>query len=103
MPKAYLVDMDGVLVKGRESIPGAGQFVTRLKVAGVPFLMFTNNSRFTPADHRACLSVAGLDIPAEAIFTSAIATSHFLHQQHPRRTAYVIGESGLATALDRVG
>jgi NagD protein len=41
----------------------------------------------------------GLDVPQEAIFTSALATAQFLHSQRPGGRAYVIGESGLTTAL----
>ncbi len=32
-PKNYLIDMDGVLVSGRTIIPGADQFLGRLKAA----------------------------------------------------------------------
>lgn len=103
MPKAYVIDMDGVLVRGSQSIPGAPEFVERLKAARAPFLVLTNNSRYTPQDHQARLRAAGLDIPIESIFTSALATAHFLGQQRPGGSAFAIGESGLLTALKDVG
>ena len=31
MPKSYLIDMDGVIVRGSELIPGADQFLARLQ------------------------------------------------------------------------
>jgi NagD protein len=49
------------------------------------------------------LSYMGLDVPAEAIFTSALATAQFLHAQRPGGRAYAIGESGLTTALHDIG
>ena len=69
MPKAYVIDMDGVLVRGNKAIPGAAEFMARLRVAGAPFLVLTNNSRFTPLDLQARLLVMGLDIPVSSIFT----------------------------------
>ncbi len=102
-PKAYLIDMDGVLITGARLVPGADAFVERLRVAGAPFMVLTNNSRLTPRDHHARLASMGLDIPPECIFTSALATGRFLHQQRPRGSAYVIGEAGLTTALHEIG
>lgn len=102
-PRAYLSDMDGVLVRGSTVIPGAVEFIEKLKAGGHPFLVLTNNSRFTPRDHQARLNAINLDIPAESIFTSAMATARFLAEQRPNGSAYVIGEAGLTTALHEVG
>jgi NagD protein len=49
------------------------------------------------------LSYMGLEVPPEAIFTSALATAQFLHDQQPEGRAFVIGESGLTTALHDIG
>ncbi len=102
-PRAYLSDMDGVLVRGNTVIPGAIEFIRTLKANNHPFLVLTNNSRFTPRDHQARLNAIGLDILAESIFTSAMATARFLAEQRPDGTAYVIGEAGLTTALHEIG
>jgi NagD protein len=101
--KNYLIDMDGVLVSGRVTIPGADQFVGRLKERQVEFLVLTNNPLYTPGDLAHRLQAMGLDIPAERIFTSAMATARFLDSQKPKGTAFVIGESGLTWALHELG
>jgi NagD protein len=101
--KYYLTDMDGVIVRGSKLIPGAVEFVQRLRSESIPFLILTNNSLYTPRDLQMRLSYMGLEVPTEAIFTSALATAQFLHSQRPGGTAYVIGESGLTTALHEVG
>lgn len=101
--RAWLTDMDGVLVHEGIAVPGAAQFVRALRDAGRPFLVLTNNSIFTPSDLRARLASAGIDLPAGAIWTSALATAQFLTDQMPHGSAYVIGEAGLTTALDEVG
>jgi NagD protein len=49
------------------------------------------------------LSNAGLDIPEDRIWTSAMATAKFLSNQAPDASAYVIGEAGLETALHDMG
>ena len=102
-PKAYLIDMDGVLIRGNQPIPGAREFLGRLRAAGAPFMVFTNNSRLTPHDHHARLESLGLEVEAKCIFTSALATARFLHSQRPNGSAYVIGEAGLTTALHEIG
>src|SRR5205085_780422 len=97
------MDMDGVILWGTRLIPGAAEFVQRLRSKGIPFLILTNNSLYTPRDLQVRLSYMGLDVPPEAIFTSALATAQFLHAQRPGGRAYAIGESGLTTALHDTG
>jgi NagD protein len=101
--RAWLSDMDGVLVHEEEPIPGAAEFVARLTGTGRPFLLLTNNSIFTPRDLKARLHRSGIDVPEDAIWTSALATAQFLDNQRPAGTAYVIGEAGLTTALHEIG
>ena len=101
--KNYLTDMDGVILRGRSLIPGAVEFVQRLRARDIPFLILTNNSQYTQRDLQVRLAYMGLEVPPEAIFTSALATAQFLHSQRPGGRAYVIGESGLTTALHEIG
>jgi NagD protein len=95
--------MDGVLIAGNTPIPGAVEFIERLRRADAPFMVLTNNSRLTPGDHHLRLSKMGFQIPPEQIFTSALATARFLERQRPGGTAYVIGEPGLITAVVDAG
>ena len=99
----YLMDMDGVIVRGAALIPGADRFLERLRAKGISFLILTNNSLYTPRDLQARLARIGLSVPVEALFTSAVATAQFLHLQAPGGAAFVIGEAGLTTALHDVG
>jgi NagD protein len=97
------MDMDGVLVREEHAIPGAPEFLARLRETGTPFLVLTNNSMYTARDLAARLRTSGLDVPEDAIWTSALATARFLSDQRPGGTAFVIGESGLTTALHDAG
>ena len=101
--KNCLIDMDGVLISGSTMIPGADAFIERLKEQGVEFLVLTNNPIYTPGDLAHRLANIGLEVSAERIFTSAMATARFLEAQKPGGTAFVIGESGLTTAVHDAG
>jgi NagD protein len=101
--ECWLTDMDGVLVHEGQALPGAAEFLARLVERQRRFLVLTNNSIFTPRDLAARLSRSGLEVPEEAIWTSALATADFLAGQLPGGSAFVIGEAGLTTALHEAG
>ncbi len=103
MRKNFLIDMDGVLVKGKALIPGADEFIEKLRKTDTKFLILTNNPLYTQRDLEYRLRASGLNVPAENIFTSAMATARFLQSQRPNGTAFVIGETGLTQALHDVG
>src|SRR5690242_6365694 len=93
--RSWLMDMDGVLVREEHPIPGAREFIARLRELARPFLVLTNNSIYTRRDLAARLALSGLDVPEDSIWTSALATADFLESQRPGGTAFVIGEAGL--------
>jgi NagD protein len=101
--ESWLTDMDGVLMHEGVPVPGADAFIGRLREAGRPFLVLTNNSIYTARDLHVRLKRIGLEVPTENIWTSALATAKFLDTQHPNGTAYVIGEAGLTTAMHEAG
>ena len=102
--RSWLMDMDGVLVHEEERAPRRGPLPRRAAAStGRPFLVLTNNSIYTRRDLAARLRASGLDVPEEAIWTSALATARFLEDQRPGGSAFVIGEAGLTTALHEAG
>jgi NagD protein len=102
-PEAWLMDMDGVLVREEHAIPGADRFLERLRELGRPFMLLTNNSIYTQRDLAARLRRSGLEVPETSIWTSALATARFLEDQRPGGSAYVVGEAGVTTALHQAG
>lgn len=103
MPKSYLIDMDGVIVRGNELVPGADAFIARLYRKDVKFLILTNNPLYTPLDLVHRLQRLGISITPDHVYTSALATAAFINAQKPGGTAFVLGESGLTEALHNVG
>ncbi|MGZ4461384.1 MAG: HAD-IIA family hydrolase [Gaiellaceae bacterium] len=100
---SWLMDLDGVLVSEDQPVAGADRFIAKLRELGVRFLVLTNNSIYTPRDLSARLRRAGLEVPEQAIWTSALATARFLEHQRPGASVFVVGEAGTTTALHEAG
>ena len=101
--KAYICDMDGVIYYGNKLIEGARKFVDWLKAEKKKFLFLTNSSERSPGQLRQRFSDMGIEIGEDHFMTSALATASFLAGQHPGARVYVIGESGLISALNDKG
>lgn len=99
MRHGFLIDMDGVVYRGNDLIPGAAKFINGLIQREIPFLFLTNNSQRTRRDTAIKLNRLGIAARERHIFTCAMATARFLKSQKPDGTAYVIGEGGLLNAL----
>ncbi len=103
MNRGYLIDMDGVVHRGGEMVPGADRFITRLLREDIPFVFLTNNSQRTRRD--VAMKLVRMGIPAEEqhVFTCSMATARYLALHKPGGTAFVIGEGGLLNALHHNG
>ncbi|XSG84799.1 MAG: HAD-IIA family hydrolase [Methylohalobius sp. ZOD2] len=103
--RALIVDMDGVLWRGSEPMPGIREFFRTLRGAGLPFILATNNASSTPRNYVAKLARMGVEVRAEEILTSGIATAHYLAEHHDPETTRVcvLGEEGLRHPLAEAG
>lgn len=102
--KSFVIDMDGVLYRGQEPLPGAQDFLNHLQEQGVPFILATNNSARTPRQYVAKLRAMGIEVTEHHILTSALAAALYLSQiAPPRAKVYVIGEDGLISAVEEQG
>jgi 4-nitrophenyl phosphatase len=99
-----IVDMDGVLYRGQESLPGAREFLTYLVEERVPFVLATNNSTLTPGQYVAKLAGLGMEVTEDRILTSGQASALHIARVAPAGTkVYAIGEDGLLSALRERG
>lgn len=101
--KAFISDMDGVIYHGDKLLPGVKEFVKWLNDEGKKFVFLTNSSERTPKELQQKLSRLGIDVNKNVFYTSALATAAFLSSQHPKGSAYIIGEAGLINALYDAG
>ncbi len=100
---SWLCDMDGVLINDGRMVPGANEFLDRLRSTDRKFLVLTNNALFTPEELRDNLAKLGVSIREDQLWTSALATAQFVHDQRPKGRAYVIGQTSVHEALAHVG
>lgn len=101
--RGFIFDMDGVIYRGHEVVPGAAEFIAHLRSARVPFVYLTNNSS-TPSDKVAArLGQMGIPATAEEVITSADVTADAAARAVAGRRALVIGEEGIRLALTRAG
>jgi len=84
--RAVISDMDGVLWRGPQALPGLGDFFAALEARAIDFALATNNSRNTPADYVKKLAGLGvLGVQPRHIVTSGSATAQVLKAPSPRR------------------
>lgn len=98
----FFVDMDGVLVRSHEPIPGAKESVTKLAKYGEVFIL-SNNSTKSRRQFSARLKDMGYDIDPEAILNSAYLVSSFLLKEIGPVDVFTIGEKGLKEELLEMG
>lgn len=103
--KAVVSDMDGVLWRGDDRLPGAVDFFAFLREQNIPFVLATNNSGRHPADYVRKLAKIGIpDVEQEQIVTSSTATADYLKTQYPNGARlYVVGNLGLFQVLEEAG
>jgi phosphoglycolate phosphatase-like HAD superfamily hydrolase len=89
MPKSYLIDMDGVIVRGNELIPGADEFIERLHRREIKFLILTNNPMYTLTDLQHRLQRLGINVAPDHIYT-VLAKNLIRLGFAPNRTACTI-------------
>ncbi|MGZ5295989.1 MAG: HAD-IIA family hydrolase [Actinomycetota bacterium] len=99
---AFLFDLDGVLYRGTEAVPGAPEAVARLRAAGKCVAFVTNNSGRTPEAVAVQLTGIGIRASADEVETSALVTAEQLAARGVSE-AFVVGEEGIRRALQDAG
>jgi 4-nitrophenyl phosphatase len=102
--RAVALDLDGVVWRGAEILPGVPDFFLFLRQRGIPYLAMTNNSTRTIAEYVIRLEGIGIPIDGEHVITSSAVTADYLAQHYPPGTPlYVIGSDSLKTLLTARG
>lgn len=99
----FMCDMDGVIYRGNQILPGVPEFLDWLQRENKQYLFLTNNSGFSPRELHLKLARMGLDVPEKHFYTSALATADFIKTQSPGCSVFAIGETGLLNALYDAG
>lgn len=102
--RAWLIDMDGVLYRGSDPLPGASEFIETLQQGDYAFLFLTNNATKTPEQVVGRLQSMGIDAGVDSVYTSAMATvAHLLEHYPPPRRVLIVGGAGIQSAIPEAG
>lgn len=98
----YVFDLDGVLYRGEQPVPGVGELLAGLEAAGKNLVFATNNSTTTEEDVAGNIARrTGFTARPEVVVTSGLATARRLAGEVDN--ALVIGGAGLPIVLERNG
>ncbi|HHJ7995580.1 TPA: TIGR01457 family HAD-type hydrolase [Streptococcus pyogenes] len=102
--KGYLIDLDGTIYQGKNRIPAGERFIKRLQERGIPYLLVTNNTTRTPEMVQSMLANQfHVETSIETIYTATMATVDYMNDMNRGKTVYVIGETGLKSAIAAAG
>lgn len=102
--QGLILDMDGVLMRGREPLPGVPELFSSLRAHSISVVIASNNSTPTIDQMLERVNAAGAGASREEILTSSHATTDYLKTQMPEGgRVFAIGEAGLLSALTEAG
>ena len=95
-----LVDLDGVVYRGAQPVPGVAAVLTARAAAGDDVVYVTNSSIWHHTDFVARLANMGAPVSPDRIVSGARATALYLSEQSPRPVrTLVLGAPGLVREL----
>ena len=102
--RGIIFDIDGVIWRDHQLLPGAQALFNHLREMKIPYGFATNNSSATPEALCEIGRSIGVEILAEQVVTSALAAVSLLQEQFPPGTdILMIGEMGLQKPLEQAG
>jgi 4-nitrophenyl phosphatase len=99
------MDMDGVLWRGDQALPGIHRWFTWLRARQTPFVLATNNSMKTPEDYVRKLGKFGVEaVETRQILTSGTTTMDYLRRHYAAGTSvHILGGDGLRELVTQAG
>lgn len=102
LPANVIFDLDGVLYRGDEAVPGAGEALTKLANEGCQPVFVTNNSTRTPEETASKIGdLTGFAAQSGQVVSSAQAAAAMLHDGDS--PAFLLGAGGVRSALAERG
>src|SRR3954469_8277658 len=99
-----LVDLDGVVYRGADPVPGVAAVLAARAAGGDDVVYVTNNSMHYRLDYVARLSAMGAPVREDRVVSSARATALYITTHEPSvRRVLVVGAGGLERELRDVG
>ncbi len=94
MPPAAgcIIDLDGTVFFGGESIPGAAKAIDCLRRTGFSFCFATNTTRWPRSELVSRLASMGIEISSEEMFTAPVAAARYLAGVGAQRISLLLAE-----------
>jgi 4-nitrophenyl phosphatase len=104
MSLLLLVDLDGVVYRGADPVPGVAAVLADRAARGDDVVYVTNNSMHYRADYQTRLAAMGAPVSLDTVVSSARATATYLQEHDPAiRRVLVLGAGGLERELRDLG
>jgi arabinose operon protein AraL len=100
--RAFLVDVDGVLTRGNEALPGAAAGLAALRRRGRT-LVLTNNSTRSRDELARHLQTLGFCVGPEDVVGSAFLAARYLSMRYGPSAVWVLGEAGIRCEMAAAG
>ncbi|HEY0756995.1 MAG TPA: HAD-IIA family hydrolase [Ktedonobacteraceae bacterium] len=99
----YLVDLDGVVYRGNDLLPGASEFIAWLASNQKKYLFLTNNSFATGTQILNKLARLGVATDGAHLLTAGQAAVQNIARRVPGGRVYVVGEQALIDLVKEQG
>lgn len=100
--RGFVLDIDGVLLRGRTPLPGAAESLAALRTIG-PVVLLTNNSTRSRRGAAARLQELGLPVRAEELVPSSYVAARYLLREHGPVRFWYVGEEGIPEEMGLAG
>ncbi len=101
--RGVVLDLDGVVWKGSDLIPGSDLFIKSMRKEGMPIAIVTNNAGKTRDEYVAKLARFGLSFAPEDIFTAGYAAARWIARISPRSQVKIVGKEAIHKEFQDAG
>lgn len=101
--RAFLLDLDGVIYRGDQRLPGAREFVEWADATGRQALYLSNNSLQSPDEVAAKLARLGMPRPEGRVLTAGWAAVRMVAARWPGGRVFVLGMPSVEQMAERAG
>ncbi len=99
----YFFDLDGVIYRGDERLPGAREFIEWIEATGRTYLYLSNNSMASPAQVAERIKALEIPAPLERVVTAGSAAAAYLGHTYPGARAFVLALPSMAQMVADAG